>query len=61
MSEASKDPFNTYNRKYRKEHPEKVNQWRDQYAVNRLTKRGYTVTPPADKQETAQKEGAANA
>lgn len=45
------NPWNAYQRDYRKRHPEVVKKTRINYARKLLTDNGYTVIPPADNQQ----------
>lgn len=52
--------YEKYQKTYRKNHPEKVEQWRNNTAVKRLLKYGYAITAPDGKPCTL-KEGVADA
>lgn len=52
--------YEDYQKTYRENHPEKVNKWRDNAAVKRLLKHGYTIIAPDGKPCTL-KEGVADA
>ena len=50
------NPWNAYQREYRKRHPEVVKKSRITYSIKLLRDNGYTVIPPEDKpQENQQK------
>lgn len=51
--------YEKYHKTYREKNPDKVEKWRNNAAVNRLMKRGYSVTDPNGKPCTL-KEGAAD-
>lgn len=48
MAEKKSNPWNTYTRTYRAEHPDKVRMWRLTAIANELRKAGYIVIAPKE-------------